>query len=83
MKAKGADEVKNKPTPRNGLAWGAFNALRGSRQIGFGGVSPIPFSEIMAYCDHAGIDCQIQRERLVRFVQALDYTERVEHGPNT
>lgn len=76
MTAKGAAEMKDKVYPRNGLAWTAFNALRGSRQVGFGAVAPIPFSEVMAYCAHAGIECQTQRHRLARFVMALDYAER-------
>ena len=54
--------------------------LRGSRQVGLGGVSPIPFSEIAAYCAHAGIDCPMQRQRVIRFVQALDRVEREHYG---
>jgi hypothetical protein len=83
LTAKGAPEMQEKPTIRNGLAWSAFQALRGSRQFGFGGASPIPFSEIVAYCAHAGVTCPIQRQRLARFVQALDNAEREAYGRNS
>ena len=78
--AKGALNLNDKPVPDNMTAWQAFQMLRGSRQIGFGGVSPIPFSEIMAYCDHIGIEDANERQRLARFVMALDATEREEYG---
>ena len=80
MIAKGALNITEKPLPKNLTAWIAFNALRNSRPIGFSGVAPIPFSEIMAYCAHAGIDCPIERQRLARFVSALDRSEREEYG---
>ena len=78
--AKGAISLDEKPLPQNMTAWQAFQMLRGSRQMGLGGVSPIPFSEIMSYCDHIGIDDAIERQRLARFVMALDATEREEYG---
>ncbi|QDP67056.1 MAG: hypothetical protein Unbinned4497contig1000_30 [Prokaryotic dsDNA virus sp.] len=76
MIAKGALDITKKPIPNNLTAWIAFNSLRNSRQISFNGVAPIPFTEIMAYCKHAGIDCEIERSRLARFVMALDKAER-------
>jgi len=78
--AKGAIDPNDKPIPQNVTAWSAFQMLRGSRQIGFGGVSPIPFSEIMAYCRHIGIEDATERQRLARFVMALDAAEREEYG---
>ncbi len=80
MIAKGALDITEKPIPSNMLAWAAFLSLRTSRQVGFDGVSPIPFSEIMAYCAHAGIDTPSDRQRLARFVMALDRSEREENG---
>lgn len=80
MLAKGALDINEKPVPQDITAWQAFQMLRGSRQIGFGGVSPIPFSEIMSYCDHVGIDNAVERQRLARLVMALDATEREHYG---
>jgi len=78
--SKGALKIEDKPIPANMTAWTAFHMLRGSRQIGYGGVSPIPFSEIMAYCTHAGVDDPAERQRLAKFVMALDWTERKHYG---
>lgn len=80
MIAKGASEVEQKPIPENMTAWLAFHMLRGSRQIGYGTLSPIPFSEIMSYCTHIGVDNAIERQRLAKFVMALDSTEREHYG---
>ncbi|MGB1066165.1 MAG: phage tail assembly chaperone [Paracoccaceae bacterium] len=80
--SKGALKIEDKPIPANMTAWTAFHMLRGSRQIGYGGVSPIPFSEIMAYCTHAGVDDPMERQQVAKFVMALDRTEREEYGNN-
>lgn len=76
MIAKGASEVEQKPIPENMTAWMAFHMLRGSRQIGYGTLSPIPFSEIMSYCSHIGLDDPIERQSFARCMMALDITER-------
>ena len=78
--SKGALKTTDRILPDNIFAWVAFMNLRNSRTIGMAGVSPIPFSEIMSYCQHIGADCPIQRHRLVRFVTALDNAERKHHG---
>ena len=78
--SKGALKITDRVLPQNIFAWVAFMNLRNSRTIGMGGVSPIPFSEIMSYCEHTGIDCPIQRNRLIKFVTALDSAERKHHG---
>jgi hypothetical protein len=78
--SKGALKIEDKPIPANMTAWTAFHMLRGSRQIGYGGVSPIPFSEIMAYCNHVGLDDPMERQQLAKFVMALDWTERNHYG---
>ena len=77
---KGALKQTDRILPENIFAWVAFMNLRNSRTLGMAGVSPIPFSEIMSYCDHIGADCPIQRHRLVRFVTALDSAERQHDG---
>lgn len=41
---------------------------------------PIPFSEIAAYADWAGIACPVQRSRLVRMVIAMDNAELTADG---
>ncbi len=82
LMAIGAKELLEKPVPQNVTAWTAFQSLRGSRQIGFGAISPIPFSEIMAYCRHIGIDDPSDRQSIARFVIALDNLERQNYGNN-
>lgn len=71
---------EEKPVPTDWTAWNAFQMLRGSRRLGYGTVSPIPFSEIMAYCEHIGVNDVIGRQRLARFVMALDAVEREHYG---
>jgi hypothetical protein len=65
-----------RPVPENTFFWQAFNHLRGSR----GASGAIPFSEISAYCDWAGVSCPVQRTRLANVVIALDNAERT-NGP--
>jgi hypothetical protein len=62
----------DRPNPENVFFWQAYWHLRGSR--GMSGA--IPFSEIKAYCDWAGITCPVQRGRLAQVVIALDNAER-------
>ena len=75
LRAKGAAVVSSKVQPENLWAWSAFQALRGSRTRG----GPIPISEIHAYCNLTMVCDTIQRQRLARFVIALDQAER-EYG---
>lgn len=75
LEAKGAPELANRVLPDNLFMWSAYNALRGSRQIGMA-VGPIPFTEIAAYCAWLGMTCPVQKQRLVRMVGALDRAER-------
>ena len=74
--AKGAIEVRNKPNPQNMMYWIGYNDLRQGRQIGYSGFSPIPFSEIMSYCSHIGLEDPIERQSFARCMMALDITER-------
>lgn len=78
--AKGAIEIKDKPVPQNMMYWIGFNDLRQSRQIGFSTFSPIPFSEIMSYCRHIGLDDPIERQSFARCIMALDTVERNYYG---
>lgn len=76
---KGAPEIAGWVDPESLFLWQAYHHLRGSRSIGFG-VSPIPFSEMAAYCDWAGLTCPIERAFLVRAMTELDNAERAHHG---
>lgn len=67
------------PDPKNVFFWQAYATLRASRSTGMG-VGAIPFSEIMAYADHCGMTCPVQRQRLVRIIGAMDAVERDQHG---
>lgn len=67
--------MAGKPDISNPWAWAAFNALRGSRQVGMS-VGPIPISEMSAYCEATGLTDSLHRMRLMRFVMALDKVER-------
>jgi|TARA_R110000787_G_scaffold253127_2_gene358520 hypothetical protein len=80
--SKGALEIHEKPILQNITAWNAFQMLRGSRQMGFGSITPIPFSEIMSYCSHVNIDDPTDRQSLAKFVMSLDHTEREHYGNN-
>jgi len=79
--AKGADVLSERVLPENIWAWSAFQALRGSRQVGFS-TGPIPITEITAYCDLIGLADPVQKIRLARFVMALDRVERQFYGSN-
>ena len=50
--------------------------------MGFGSITPIPFSEIMSYCSHVNIDDPTDRQSLAKFVMSLDHTEREHYGNN-
>ena len=78
LKHKGAAILNEKVFPQNAWAWSAFQALRGSRQYGMS-VGPVPISEIASYCDFVGLNDTVSKQRLARFVMALDQAER-EHG---
>lgn len=67
------------PEPESPFFWRAYMDLRASRNIGMG-FGPIPFSEIMAYADHCGMNCPVQRARLVHIIGAMDAVERDMHG---
>lgn len=80
MIAKGALDPKERPVPYNMMYWIGFNDLRQTRQIGFSGFSPIPFSEIMSYCSHIGLDDPVERQSFARCIMALDTEERKYYG---
>jgi hypothetical protein len=50
----------------------AFNVLSDSRSSGFGGVGPIPLSEIRSYMEIYEIVDIDERERFIKMVKALD-----------
>lgn len=75
LEAKGAAVLEEKVRPENVWAWSAFQALRGSRSYGMT-IGPIAFSEVASYCDFIGLSDMVQRQRLARFVMALDSEER-------
>lgn len=52
--------------------WQAFTDLSYRRSSGFGGPLPISYSDILAYCHLKGIKTAEEKERLTRFVDALD-----------
>lgn len=52
----------------------AFQVITDSRRYTYGQPIPIPLSEILSYCQLFYIDSLLEREQLVRVVQALDNT---------
>jgi hypothetical protein len=50
----------------------AFDLLSASRSITFGGVGPIPLSEILCYMSWSGVEGLTEQKRLIRILQALD-----------
>lgn len=52
--------------------WKAFTDLNYRRSAGFGGPLPITYSDIDSYCRLKGIDLLVEREKLLRFIDALD-----------
>lgn len=75
LEAKGAEVLNERTDPDNLLAWQAYADLRMSRPAGFG-LSPIPVSEVASYCDLIGLTDAAQRARLLRFILAMDRSER-------
>jgi hypothetical protein len=54
------------------LSWEAFWTLTNSRQIGFGGLGPIPFSEIAEYIRFRGIRNVDLQEAMIYNIRYLD-----------
>lgn len=79
MREKGAPEIVGHVGPQSKFYWVAYHHLRGSRQMGFG-IGPIPMTEILAYAEHAGISCPVNRSRFIRMMVRLDNVEREHHG---
>lgn len=52
--------------------WEAFTVLNQSRPPGFSGISPIPLSEVAAYCDLFGFSKPRARAEMVREVRRID-----------
>lgn len=52
--------------------YSAFNVLSDSRQIGQGGIGPIPLSEMKAYMEMFEVSNLDERERFAKMVRALD-----------
>lgn len=50
----------------------AFNSLSASRPNNGMGVSPIPMSELLSYCQLVGIANFSERSKYLRLVQSLD-----------
>ena len=73
LESRRKPEWVNRATPNNWFMWQAYHHLRASRNER----GAIPFSEISAYCDWAGLTCHVQRTRLANIVIALDNSERV------
>ena len=60
--------------------WNAFAVLSAQRDGGFSGITPIPVSEVMAYCDLRGMTDPDTRTLYLRGVTALDQEWREKHG---
>jgi hypothetical protein len=73
--------LKDRPslTRWNAEYYRAFSVLSDSRQIGQGGIGPIPLSEMLAYMTIHEIGDLEERERFTTMVKALDrvYMEHV------
>jgi hypothetical protein len=50
----------------------AFDLLSASRSITFGGVGPIPLSEVLHYLQWSGVEGFEEQKRWIRLLQALD-----------
>jgi len=68
MERRGTARWLERPQVQNVFLWNAFQHLRGSRTAN----GTIPFSEIIAYCEHVGIDDPVHRNRLIAAITALD-----------
>ncbi len=73
--------LKDEPAiaPHLIVVWRAFLALRGDRQIGFGGVGAIPFLAIDRYAQRYGITGADQFDRFLTLIMAMDDAYR-EHA---
>lgn len=67
-------KLNEKPILFDELApfWEAFTILTQSRPAAFSGQSPIPLSEVAAYCDLFGFAGKHEREEMVREVRRID-----------
>ena len=52
--------------------WEGFMVLTCARQTGYSSLQPIPISEVLAYCQYAGISDPDDREHFMHHVQKLD-----------
>ena len=52
--------------------WRAFEFIHRSRVVGYGGPLPITPSEILAYCELAGIYGDEERDDLIEMIPHLD-----------
>lgn len=52
--------------------YNAFNDLSSSRPSSMGGASPIPISEVLAFCELLGIANLRERAKYLRLVRELD-----------
>jgi hypothetical protein len=54
------------------FAYDAFNALKGDRAIGFGGIGPISFIAVDRYAIRYGIEDPEEFERFHDLIRAMD-----------
>ncbi len=68
------EALENQPRLKPWLAeyYRAFNALSSSRQVGMGGVGPIPMSEMAAYFEVFEVRDLEERDTYITMIQALD-----------
>ena len=66
--------MKNRPVLSRWVTdeYKAFSTLSTSRPQGMGGAGYIPVSEMLAYCQMAGIRLIAERERFMRLMQGMD-----------
>lgn len=66
--------LESRPLPRSDCTKyrNVFQLLSGQRQYNEVGLQPILVSEIIKYCEGVGIDCYLERDRIVRYMCAMD-----------
>ena len=78
LQRRNAPELQDATEPENEFLWQAYHYLAPSRGMDGG----IPFQAIAAFCDFAGVDCPVQRNRIARAIVTLSNVERPTNGGN-
>ena len=71
LKARNAPELQDAEDPENEFLWQAYHYVRSSENM---------FQAIAAFCDFAGIDCPVQRNRIARAIITMSNAERPTNG---